>query len=186
MAHIYSHCSLYSVHCCCPNTSHAKSSTHTEPLLSRWSFSSAQTTYEPHIENSVLLVPSRREVSLKKHNVFITSYIHFKPTLRVRGQPDFQWTEQNLWTCRSIWMYKIWDNGEVVVLFDCFTGWYDQGVNVWLVSASDITPLDRPQSVRWPSDAWCTQKWQALSEIDSSNLIGCFMVSVNRFNYEHD
>jgi len=33
------------IHFCCPNTSHAKSSTHTEPLLSRWSFSSAQTTY---------------------------------------------------------------------------------------------------------------------------------------------
>lgn len=58
--------SVLRVHCCCPNTSHAKSSTHTEPLLSRWSFSSAQTTYEPHKENSVLLVPGRREVSLKK------------------------------------------------------------------------------------------------------------------------
>lgn len=75
MAHIYSHCSLYSVHCCCPNTSHAKSSTHTEPLLSRWSFSSAQTTYEPHIENSVLLVPSRRERMFSLHHIYILSLL---------------------------------------------------------------------------------------------------------------
>lgn len=43
--------------------------------------------HKPHMNHT--RKTSRREVSLKKHNVFITSYIHFKPTFRVRGQPDF-------------------------------------------------------------------------------------------------
>ncbi len=33
-----------------------------------------------------------------------------------------------------------------------------------IVSATDGTPTDRPQSAHWPSDAYWTQNWNALSQ----------------------
>ncbi len=128
MAHIHSHCSLYSVHCCSPNTSHAKSSTHTEPLPSRWSFSSAQTTYKPHKENVVLLAPGRREVSLKKkqcfHNIiykFETVLVGLKVSLTLSDPSKF---------CERVGVYeciKYERIGGSVTLCLCFAGRCNKG-----------------------------------------------------------
>ncbi len=50
--------------------------------------------------------------------------------------------------------------------------------HVKLKLSSDGMPADLPQPDHWPSDAYCTQKWQALTEIHIIDLICWVCVEV--------
>lgn len=154
MALIYSHCSLYS-------ESTAAVLTHlmlkAPPTLSLCCPDGVLVQHKPHTNHTrktlcfLCLAGERCLWKKKKNTMFSLHHIYILSSsllsgLQVSLTSDPSKFCEHVGVCECIRYETMGGSGTFCL---CCTRWYDQGVNVWLVLASDGIPTDRPQSVLW-------------------------------------